>query len=148
MVILKKTRKILLTFLVILTIFIQPAFANNQQDNSVKAYYYYQSDSQPSSRIPNAIEVQIQQRSNDKVRITTLNFGVDTFDSVSCIVKVTNTSGFTIYNKVHKFTSLFPLISQYNDIYVKDWQKVEVISIYCKDGNDTGFLPDISLTKK
>lgn len=144
----KKIRKLLLIFLAILTVFIQPVFANNEQENSAKAYYYYQSDSQPSSRIPNAIEVQIQQRSKDKVRLTALNIGVDTFDSVSCIVKVTNTSGVNIYNKTHKFTSLFPLISQYDDIYVKDWQKVEVISIYCKDGNDTGFLPDISLTKK
>lgn len=143
----KKIKKLLLILLVILTVFIQPVFAGSQQENSVKAYYYQIQD-QSSSRIPNAIELQIQQQSNNKIRINAPNIGVDTFDSVTYIVKVTNSYGVGIYNKTHKFTSLFPLISQYDDIYVKGWQKVEVISIYCKDGNDMGFLPDISLNKK
>lgn len=99
-----------------------------------------------SPRIANIIKVSAVKRSDSKVRINCLNIGVDTFDKVTCKVKITNKSGLVQYHKTLTFTGISPAFSQYYDISVANWATVEVTNINCVDGTDKGTLPSFTLT--
>ncbi len=102
--------------------------------------------SEIGTRVANVIKVSAAKRSDNQVRINCLNIGVDTFDKVTCNVMIVNKSGIVQYNKTITFTNIFPLISQYVDIYVANWATVYVSNIQCYDGTDYGVLPDFSLS--
>lgn len=138
-----KTLLLMLTFILVFST--QSVFANELTIDKEENTEYTFNEKTP--KIPNAVEVSIQKRSDNKVRINALNkIGIDKFDLITCNVKITNKNGLVDYNKKITFKNLYPLISQYLDITVYNWSKVEVSNIYCQDGTDTGYLLDFSLS--
>lgn len=100
-----------------------------------------------SPRIPNAIEVAIYDVDSDNVKVSISNFGIDTFDKVSCYVEVWDNSGRKQVAKTITEKDIFPLFPRNNTLYVKNWAKIKVSNIQCWDGDDYGTVINVEYEK-
>ena len=149
---LKIKKSFIFLFIAFTMLFSQIAIAGDVEEYIGEGVYvssiqYEEDVAQIQQRIPNIVAAIITKVDNNNVKIGVKNWGIDKFDSIKFDVKITDKDGIVQYKKTQlAFTDIWPLINQSINVHVKNWAKVEITNINCKDGTDTGILPNVSLT--
>lgn len=89
------------------------------------------------TKFQNYVLMDVIDGGNDTIKIWCANiaqFGLDSVDYASCLVAVYDDLGRMQYKRTHVFQDIWPLFPQTDSLYVPNWSRVEVTSLYARDG--------------